>query len=259
MVNHNVRSLPLSELKKEGYEPEAVLNFVSLLGWRPFGDAALNAMKDAHDFLFDKEDLVKYVISCVMQFDVDKISKRPVQYKVDKLKILNQMHLRRSLKESPDVEDFRERLNSLFGDSNIDKYDDAYLQKALSVISQNIKKSTGLIDFKFMFSPDFPRSKLSLTTELQTKINNNIYLILKHILSPEEFTQSEFAKRLGEFLQDHHREIPPEALYKYLKYCVSGQPNGKYSALEVCGLLGHQEVLSRVVSCRQESVSDVAL
>jgi hypothetical protein len=35
-------------------------------------------------------------------------------------------------------------------------------------------------------------------------------------------------------------------LYKYLKYCLCGQPNAKFSAIDVCDILGHEESLLRI-------------
>lgn len=64
-----------------------------------------NVLNEARDYLFEKEDLIKY-------FDVDKITKKPIYYELDKLRILNKEYLKNDIKEklkkeSEGIENFR--------------------------------------------------------------------------------------------------------------------------------------------------------
>lgn len=62
--------------KEAGYLPEAVLNFIVLLGWNPGTDQEL----------FSKEEMVEY-------FHLDKIIKSGARFDIDKLKWFNQQYL----------------------------------------------------------------------------------------------------------------------------------------------------------------------
>ncbi|NNE34937.1 MAG: glutamate--tRNA ligase [Rhodothermales bacterium] len=65
-----------------GYEPEALLNFLALLGWHPSDDREL----------FTLEDLVD-------EFDLDRVGSAGVQFDLDKLKWFNEQYLRRKSNE----------------------------------------------------------------------------------------------------------------------------------------------------------------
>lgn len=64
--------------QKEGYLPEALVNFLALLGWAPEGE----------EEIFTIEDLVK-------AFSMDRVSKRPAVFDIEKLKWINGQYLRK--------------------------------------------------------------------------------------------------------------------------------------------------------------------
>jgi glutamyl/glutaminyl-tRNA synthetase len=73
----------ISFLRENGYLPEALLNFVALLGWTP------QHPKD----LYSLEDLCR-------EFDIERVSKSGAVVSLAKLDSLNRHHIRRNLKDS---------------------------------------------------------------------------------------------------------------------------------------------------------------
>jgi len=63
----------------QGYLPEAIVNFLALLGWSPEGE----------EELFTMEELIQ-------QFSLDRVSKRPAVFDVDKLKWINGQYIRKT-------------------------------------------------------------------------------------------------------------------------------------------------------------------
>ena len=51
-----------------------------------------NILNESKDYSFNLQDLIKY-------FNIDKITKNPISYEMDKLKTLNRIHLGKDLKE----------------------------------------------------------------------------------------------------------------------------------------------------------------
>lgn len=69
----------IEQYKELGYLPEAVLNFITLLGWSPKGE----------EEIFTKEELIA-------QFDLDRLSKSPAVFDMDKLNWMNNHYLKKA-------------------------------------------------------------------------------------------------------------------------------------------------------------------
>ncbi|MER3581467.1 MAG: glutamate--tRNA ligase, partial [Patescibacteria group bacterium] len=72
---HGAKSI--SELKEEGYLPEAILNFLALLGWHPEGDREIISL----------EEMIK-------EFRLEKLNKNPAIFNISKLIFFNRYYLR---------------------------------------------------------------------------------------------------------------------------------------------------------------------
>lgn len=68
--------------REDGYLPEALVNFLALLGWSPEGE----------EEIFDMERLIA-------DFTLERVSKSPAVFDLDKLKWLNGMYIRKSTPE----------------------------------------------------------------------------------------------------------------------------------------------------------------
>lgn len=66
------------DLVEEGYLPEAIINYIALLGWAPEGT----------EEIFSLEELIKL-------FDINRISKSPAVFDYDKLAWVNSEHIKR--------------------------------------------------------------------------------------------------------------------------------------------------------------------
>ncbi|MCS7463550.1 glutamate--tRNA ligase [Paenibacillus doosanensis] len=69
----------IEQYRELGYLPEAVLNFITLLGWSPKGE----------EEMFTKEELIA-------QFDLDRLSKSPAVFDMDKLNWMNNQYLKKA-------------------------------------------------------------------------------------------------------------------------------------------------------------------
>ncbi|AEI46040.1 glutamate--tRNA ligase [Paenibacillus mucilaginosus] len=69
----------IEQYRELGYLPEAVMNFIALLGWSPKGE----------EEIFTKEELIA-------QFDLDRVSKSPAVFDMDKLNWMNNQYIKKA-------------------------------------------------------------------------------------------------------------------------------------------------------------------
>jgi nondiscriminating glutamyl-tRNA synthetase len=69
----------IEQYREQGYLPQAVLNFIVLLGWSPGGE----------EEIFDKEQLIQ-------QFTMDRLSKSPAVFDTEKLKWMNNQYMKKA-------------------------------------------------------------------------------------------------------------------------------------------------------------------
>nr|WP_164125098.1 glutamate--tRNA ligase [uncultured Sharpea sp.] len=114
------------DLKAEGYLPQAILNYIALLGWAP-----------ADEEILSLDDLIK-------QFTVDRISKAPAIFDKDKLTWVNETYLRNMT-----LDEFHDLVSPLYKDALTREVD----EKEISMVLQprltriNLDEVKGFVDF----------------------------------------------------------------------------------------------------------------
>ena len=84
-------SVWVSEYKKNGYLPEALNNYLALLGWSP--QAANNNEQGTDDEILFREELLK-------RFDIKKVQKKGAIFDIEKLNWLNREYLKNQTTEA---------------------------------------------------------------------------------------------------------------------------------------------------------------
>ncbi|PAP77885.1 glutamate--tRNA ligase [Rubrivirga marina] len=127
-------NIPVSvvQYREAGFEPEAVVNFLALLGWNPGDDREL----------FTLDELVTV-------FDVERIGKSGVQFSMDKLLWFNGQHLRQ-LSPEQIAERARPAVEAKHG-----AVDAAALVAAAGLLRERLDKTSDLADADYLFGdPD---------------------------------------------------------------------------------------------------------
>ena len=114
-----------------GYLPEAVFNFLSLLGWTP-GDCVE---------IFDREFAKK-------NFELSKVAKKPAVFDMKRLDFVNQEHLK-----AMDPAIRRSIIEPFWREMGLDaaKFDNKYLEDALTLMGGRGKTTKELADFSDYF------------------------------------------------------------------------------------------------------------
>jgi glutamyl-tRNA synthetase len=130
---------------KKGYLPEAILNFIALLGWNPTGDREI----------YTHDELIK-------MFDLAKVNKSGAVFNLEKLDWLNEHYLR-AMKD----EDYLALVHPFIQDKTDDHQ---FADRVLLLIRDRVTLPSQIPDLTAsLFKEDLDYSKVSLTWKTQTK------------------------------------------------------------------------------------------
>ena len=210
------------EYKKEGYLPEAMMNFLALLGWNPGGEKEV----------FTKEELVQI-------FNLSKIQHSGGQFGDEKLDWLNREHMK---KLSP--EEIR---------NNIFPYLPTTLQneKLLPVIFERISKwgdvlemvRGGELDF-FIQAPEIDKTKLIYKNCSSEKVSNNLKSAIKAL---EALDENNFSAEVvkGALMQVAENLENRGDLLHPVRYALSGRDKSPDPFI-IASIIGKNETISRL-------------
>ena len=212
-----------NDLVAKGYLPEAILNYIVLLGWS----------SPTEQEIYSLDELIKI-------FSIDRISKSPAIFDIDKLKWMNGMYIRNM---SP--EEFCEIASPYYSD---------YIKKNINILElskvlQNRTEVLGDIPEMIDFIEQLPDYDTELFINKRMKSNKEKSLIslnkIYEVLSETDF--SDF-----ENLHDTLLEIPVtlemkngEVLWP-LRTALSGKEKTPGGGVELAFLLGKAESLKRI-------------
>ena len=218
--------IPALEYRDLGYLPEAIINFMALIGWNPGGETEV----------FTLTELIE-------KFNLYKIQKSGGVFNSEKLDWLNKEHLK---KMSPkEIEkNILTWLPEKMRNSEI-------TAKLFPIIIERISKwgevrdmaERGELDF-FFEQPKIDKAKLAYKNSSPEKIANNLKLAIKTLESLEEkkFT-TEIIKNTLMLIADN-LESRGELLHP-VRYALSGKEKSPDPFI-IASIIGKNETLSRL-------------
>ncbi len=210
----------LNDFRKQGYLPEALINFMAFLGWHPKGDLEI----------LSPEELIK-------EFGINRVQKSGAIFNLEKLEWLNAQHIK---KMSPE-----DLLDDLFEYiPNEWKSNKELLLKIIFVEKSRIKK---LSEFKekaeiFFELPDYDKRILIWNETSEQKTKEHLNLILKELEKIPDGFKKEFIEGILMPLTEIWGR--GELLFP-LRAALSGKTtsSGPFELLEI---LGREESIRRI-------------
>ena len=215
------------DLMAQGYLSEAVVNYVSLLGWAPKGEIA-------EQEFFTMEELIA-------AFDIAGISKSPSAFDMGKLNYFNATYLRNL---SP--EDFAKAAEPYIRQA-VKK--EAYSAAAIAGLLQARCEKLTDIPEKVDFFDVLPEYEAELFTNKKSKTNSEVSLDMLQKTAPvlaalpnwEQETIHDALIGLAETLG-----VKNATLMWPLRIAIAGKTVTPGGAVELCHILGREEVLRRM-------------
>jgi glutamyl-tRNA synthetase len=223
---HGAKSI--LDYKNEGYLPEAIINFLILLGWHPKGNQEIIILEEIID-----------------QFELEKVEKRPCVLNFKKLIWLNKVYLR---KLSPqEILNIIEKENYFNGQLKKFILDSGYNQEQIYKIielgkerAHNIKEIFNSVNF---FFEDFNYDSQLLIWKNYSLLDmkNSLEIILKHLsLIEEQNFKSDYLKKVLDSLSEDKGYI-----YWPLRVALTGLQSSP-PPLDIMEILGKKKTLSLI-------------
>jgi glutamyl-tRNA synthetase len=217
----------LEEFLDKGYLPEAILNYIALLGWSPGDDTEFFRLADL-----------------VARFDVARINKSPAIFDEVKLKHLNSLHIKAL---APDA--FHALALSHYPESIRGRFDDAALVKISALVQSRLERLTdipGLVAF-LAEMPDpydkalYEHKKMKTTPETSRPVLVEIRARLAGLPSWDH-------QSLHQLMMDYATQgnLKTGQVMWPVRVAITGTASTPGGAVEAAELLGRDETLARL-------------
>lgn len=194
----------IMQYRESGYLPEAVFNFLALLGWSPEGEQEI----------LGRDEIVK-------QFSLSRVAKNPAVFDLDKLNWLNAQHIKRkAIMELGEM--FKPYLKSSPFWHSVEQMDQATYEVLIEAVRDRIVR---LVDVVKEVEPFFIRPQYEADTLdrlEQPEVRGMLQGLLEHL--PDELDLEEarsFMKGLPKALQ-----LPAKQVYMPIRLALTGSPQG---------------------------------
>ncbi|MGI6512989.1 MAG: glutamate--tRNA ligase [Syntrophomonadaceae bacterium] len=194
----------IMQYRESGYLPEAVFNFLALLGWSPEGEQEI----------LGRDEIVK-------QFSLSRVAKNPAVFDLDKLNWLNAQHIKRKA-----IMELGEMLKPYLKSSpfwhSVEQMDQATYEVLIEAVRDRIVR---LVDVVKEVEPFFIRPQYEADTLdrlEQPEVRGMLQGLLEHL--PDELDLEEarsFMKGLPKALQ-----LPAKQVYMPIRLALTGSPQG---------------------------------
>jgi glutamyl-tRNA synthetase len=195
------------ELRDQGYVPEAIINFLAMLGWAPGEGNEQN--------VFTRDELIE-------TFSLDHVGSSPAVFSYTKLDWLNGVHIRRL-----SVDDLAARLTPFLAKAGIPvdtPEQQARLKRVVPLIQERIKKlseAAELVDFLFK-DIETPKKEALIGQKMDVAASLNALVESRRLLeqlpafddAPMEAAMRDLAARLG---------LKPGQLFTIVRNAVTGK------------------------------------
>ncbi len=211
------------ELLKKGYLPEAIINYVALLGWNP---------GDEREF-FTIEDLIK-------EFRIERINKSNAIFSLKKLNWINGEHIRKL-----PIKKFNSIALEYFPKTISESLNTEKISLLIQPRIERLTDIPGILAFFVKvqeYSPElYNHKKMKSTVDSSKEILEKIRPILDKI---EEWSNNNLYQNLVRFAKESN--LKNSNVLWPLRIALSGLQNTPGGATEIAEILGKKETISRI-------------
>jgi len=216
------------DLIAQGFLPEAIVNYIALLGWNP---------GDEREF-FTMPDLIA-------EFDIHRINKANAGFSIAKLEWLNSLHIR-----ALSLEDFH-ALALKYYPPDMMRLD---TKRISALVQSRLNRLTDIPQMVAFFeaTPDY--STDLFTHEKSKSTLSSSYWVLEHITplleQVIEWTDETLLQLVVAFAAE--AKLKNGAVMWPLRIALSGQQFTPGGAIEIAQILGKDETLRRIAAAKQK-------
>lgn len=218
----------VSQYRDEGYLPEALVNYLALLGWS----------YDGTQQIFAREELVA-------KFTLDKVSKNPAVFDQVKLTWMNGLYIKEAgLARLTELALPYLQAAGLAGE-NPAVAEQAYIQSVVGAVQDKIKLVSQVAEFAdYFFSDDFTVTEEGFRKHLSKDyVPDALAGLARRFAALSDFSEAETERALREYSDE--LGFKAAALIHPLRVALTGRTVSP-SIFTVVGLLGKEKVMQRI-------------
>lgn len=213
--------------REDGYLPEALLNFLALLGWN----------SGENQEIFSKEELVK-------MFDLERVSKSGARFDIEKAKWFNHHYIQNTnhqflaeiLKEEIISKEIKIEDNSILNEEK--------LKKIISLIKERANLTT---DFFTLSEYFFISPKNFDEKALKKQKKENSFQILKDctqiLENCDDFSSENTEKLIKNYIEEHHLGLGQ--VMPLIRLALVGELKGVH-IFDIAQIIGKDKTISRL-------------
>ncbi|MDI6703760.1 MAG: glutamate--tRNA ligase [bacterium] len=215
----------ISEFRHLGYLPEAILNYLALLGWSP---------EEEGKEIFTPEELIK-------GFSLERVAKCPAVFDIEKLDWLGGVYIRKG-----EIDKITHLAMPYLKDSGFieDGYNLEGVKAVVSLVRDYLTNMSQITEFvDYFFTPRFTiekEAKEILKDEGSIKVISLIHLGLRKMIKLTEGGAHDLIKKVG-----HKLSLKGKDLYMPIRCSITGKTHGP-ELTKIMSILGRNECLERI-------------
>ncbi|MCX5786760.1 MAG: glutamate--tRNA ligase [Elusimicrobia bacterium] len=218
-------SVALSDFLNKGYLPEAILNYIALLGWNP----------GTEQEFFTKTELIE-------KFDIARIGKAPAMFDETKLLWLNAQHIKALAGPKAHDEFLPFYPESIRNNDELARGVTGYFQSKVEKLSDLPQMTSFLTAFDGNYSTElFINKKNKTTLEGSRAVLSDLQTILSGLAS---WDHTSIYGAVNSYAVEKSSKIGP--IMWPLRIALSGLAVTPTGAIEIAELLGKDETLRRI-------------
>lgn len=216
----------VEDYRRDGYLPEALLNYVALLGW---------STEDSQQF-FTKEELIE-------KFSLERCSQSPAVFDKQKLLWMNGEYIRKT-----EIEKLFTYAKPFLEEAKINIQEEKYIRKLIQVEQEKIKLLKDiphLIDYFLCTDEELVYNDTAVKKFLSSEKQKEVLIKLYKTLNNEnDFSKENLEKVVRDFCVNNNCKTTE--VFHPLRVAVSGRTEGP-GLFDLLSLLGKEKVLKRLV------------
>lgn len=222
---------------REGYLPEALVNFIASLGWNDGSEQEI----------FSRDELIQ-------KFSLDRVQKSGARFDERRLLWMNGHYIR----ELPLEELYAKTKNIALSDPVADprsywpaeaaEYDDRYRQQVLGLVQERLKYFAELSELTLFFFKDLPLDPALISSHKQLKKfqASELHAMLQQArgsIATSEFSADDLTTRLNELLESTGQK--PAVLFSLIRIAITQSPASPGLA-DTLHVLGKERSLAQI-------------
>jgi len=213
------------EYKDMGIMPEALMNFLVMLGWN---DGTTQEV-------FSREELIN-------KFELSRVQKSGAQFNEDHLLYVSGLYIR-----NLSLGELFERVKNFWPES-ASSFDDKYKKNVLSTIQERLKYFSEIPELSEFFFTDLPVDMKLITSHKQLKKLSNSEIVdllnkSKEVLENSSFELNELTDKLNDLLIETNQK--PAVLFSLIRIATTQAPSSPGLA-DTLAVLGRERSLKRI-------------